>query len=239
MKTTNKMKWILPVGAVVIVLALVVAFSAKRDTSFETENYKVSVTHTHYNEQRDGLPIPTMENDHVVLCGTMGQIAFNLINHQSYIDSTFDSYTGPTLYPMPSGQKHKAQYRIEITAKKKNAAPDFIQVVSELVKRKLVASDTTYQNMWVMKTGDGQKLASMYSSDSNSYVTLKGIVSILRMAYSLPVMLDKDADGEYTVHYNTGKTWREKDEYISFLKNTYGLVVEEQPHQRMQVVSFK
>lgn len=209
---------------------------------FETEQYSVSISPV----SGDAVDIDMMAQsaaerhtlDTLEFYGTLPLTAYNLVMAQSSEDSTFGAFCGSTLYVWPSNQEVKQHYRVVIVNKKPDASPDFLQVVRGMVDNSPLTSDTSYENMYLLSVKDESQFASMYSNDVHA-TDVKGFVTLLRSRYSLPVVYDNAVNTDFPVSYKMEETVDiGLDEFLSLLRDKYGIEVRKQNHARMQVIKF-
>lgn len=238
----KKLKWILLFGVLFVIVCVCMAFANGKNIRFETEKYFVSISPVSRDKVATAFSTHSVvyHPDSIVTYGTMAQLAHTLVAFQEGVDSSFDFYLGPTLFVEPAYNSLKQHYKIVITAKTAESKPDFLQVVHALEENKLITCDTSYEKMYLMEVSDHEKLSSMYDEGKDP-MNIKGLVILLRMKYNLPVMLDVGVNADFPVKYSIGEapSIYDQDEFLVFLKNTYGLSVNKQRHKRMQVIKFR
>ncbi|MBR1835511.1 MAG: hypothetical protein IJ785_08445 [Bacteroidales bacterium] len=246
----NKMlkKYVLWMMLASVWVTFVACRSAEKTTAkdekifFETEQYIVSISPVSGDAEDVVMKAQSAAErqtlDTLEFYGTLPLTAYNLVIAQSSVDSTFDAFCGPTLYVWPSNQEVSQHYRIVIVNKKPDASPDFLQVVRGMVDNSPLTSDTSYENMYVLSVKDESQFASMYSNDDHA-TDVRGFVMSLRGRYSLPVVNDNAVNTDFPLLYRMEETIdMDLEEYLTLLRDKYGIEVRKQNHARMQVIKF-
>lgn len=200
----------------------------------ETEQYKVEISHYMGNTAMD--PIQKYGGDTVVLHGTIPEMVDYLLLLQDMADTSFDRVLSPTLYE--SDLSNGLSYKAAIVNKVEGTV-DYMSIIKEMVRLDLVKSDTTYENMYLLKVEDAEKLNDMY--DSNSVFTIRDMVDYMRNILHLPMLPEPGLNVSFPIRHDFREMEsrsKDYDTFVRYLTDVYGIKVERQEWERLQVVRF-
>lgn len=171
--------------------------------------------------------------DELRLKGTLPQIATYMLFEQGMHDADEDYAMSPTLINISAACDQT--YRMTLPGN-----TDINAAIRLLENKRLLHSDTTYVPVWRLQIKDSSLLNSMY--DSNSRWTLRDIILILRNN-SMPVMPEQGLNIYMHIKFDMDELHSFLNDGMNainaYLHQNYGLVLEEQEHDRMQIISFK
>ena len=179
---------------------------------------------------------PVLTEDTIVLYGQVAAFADYFTQMRNFNDTTFNNINGSTMYVV----HNKMQVPCKLEVVRHTQAPfDYDWIVKRLEESGLTKIDTTYENKWLLTVEDEELLASKL--DTSSTVTPHFLMTLLRIGFSLPVVVDPALNSEYPLAYDMSKKFKDDElqEYLSYLRQEYGLAVKELVNDRMQVIHFR
>ena len=203
-------------------------------TTFSDGNTRLTLQ-PHMNLLNTVTPIEPRASvaDELRLNGTLPEMATYMLFEQGMHDADVDYALSPTLININADCDQT--YRMTLPGN-----TDVDAAIRLLEKKHLLHCDTAYVPVWRMQLKDSSLLNSIY--DSNSSWTLRDIILILRNT-SLPVMPEQGLNIHMHVRVDRDELLARRAEGMdalnAYLQQHYGLVLEEQEHDRMQTISFR
>ena len=214
-----------------ICLATIFIVFLSYNRSFSTEDFSMN-----FHPILGQVKRPVLTEDTIVLYNTVAGCADFLTQMRNINDTTFNTIDGPTMYVDHS----EVEIPCKLEVVRHTQAPfDYDWIVKRLEESGLMKIDTTYENKWLLTVEDEELLASKL--DTSSTVTPHFLMTLLRTGFSLPVVVDPALNSEYPLAYDVSKKFKgdELQEYLSYLRQEYGLAVKELVNDRMQVIHFR
>lgn len=176
-----------------------------------------------------------IKGDTVILCQSLSEIARYCANPY-YPSYDVQSLYSNTLYRADRKEEDNLYY-VTVIPKNSNTPINYDEVLTELMNNGYVAADTTLETCMRLVVVDAAKYADQYESSSGSIINL---YVLLRDYCHVPLVADEEINLEYPIRQDF-YDWKDLpiEEFNNRLNSQYGLVLKEQEHSRVQVITFR